>query len=493
MKRVYGVSLLLLILICSIKGQSIKSSEEKSVHSQNIQAKVFVTASGTDLRLSPMNKDSVLNFQTSDQPLERQPFIFVDPTVTFQTIVGIGGALTDASAEVFAKIPESVQNELLTAYYDAEKGIGYNMARTTIASCDFSSDMYAYIKDKDSTLSSFSVAHDEKYRIPLIKRAIKAAGGKLPMLVTPWSPPAWMKDNNNVLHGGKLLDIYNQTWANHFVKFINIYEKVGIPIWGVSSQNEPMATQKWESCVFKAKEEADFIKTYLGPTLEKNKLQDVKIIAWDHNRDLIYQRASTIMNDPEAAKYVWGFGFHWYETWSGGDMQFDNLRLVHEAFPDKHLIFTEGCVEKYNPKQVRDWRLGERYGYSMINDFNAGTVAWIDWNILLDENGGPNHVGNFCFSPVHANTKTGKLIYTNSYYYIGHFSKFVKPGAKRIACSSNRSSLETTAFVNPDGKITVVVLNRSNKLISYKLGLYGQAASISSLSHSITTIQMDIK
>ena len=337
-------------------------------------------------------------------------------------------------------------------------------------------------------LTSFSVAHDEKFRIPLIKQAIAAAGGKLPIFVTPWSPPAWMKDNNNVLKGGKLLDKYKQAWANHYVKFIKTYEGMGIPVWGLSVQNEPMAVQKWESCVFTAEDERDFIKKYLGPTLQKSGFGNKKLIAWDHNRDLIYQRASTILSDPEAAKYVWGIGFHWYETWTGSAMQFNNLKLVHEAFPDKNLIFTEGCVEKFDLAKVNDWSLGEKYGYSMVNDFNCGTVAWTDWNILLDEKGGPNHVGNFCFAPIHADTQTGKLIYTNSYYYIGHFSKFIRQGAKRIGSSSNRDKLETTAFINPDGKVVAIIMNTSEVKLPYKLCVAGKAADLISLPHSIMTL-----
>lgn len=492
MKKVYLLPLLLVTLMGACNIPSAKKSG-KPEQPKQIQGLAFVTADGTNLRLSPLDKDSVIRFEKLEQPLERQPMIFVDPSTTFQTIVGIGGALTDAVAENFSNLAAPVQQELLTAYYDSIQGIGYNMARTNIASCDFSSATYTYIGEKDSTLKTFRIDHDLTYRIPVIQRAIKAAGGKLTMMASPWSPPAWMKDNNDALHGGKLLDRYKQAWADHFVKFIRSYEQLGIPIWAVSSQNEPMATQKWESCIFTAKEEADFIKTYLGPTLEKNKLQDVKIIAWDHNRDLIYQRASTIMNDPDAAKYIWGFGFHWYETWTGGDMQFENLKLVNEAYPDKHLIFTEGCIEKFEKKQLNDWRLGERYGYSMLNDFNAGTVAWIDWNILLDDQGGPNHAGNFCFAPIHVDSQTGKLIYTNCYYYIGHFSKYIKSGAKRIAASSNRTPLETTAFLNPDGTIVVVVMNRTAQLMPFKLGLYEQAASFSSLPHSIMTILLTSK
>ena len=449
------------------------------------KAKVFITAKDTDLRLTETGE---VAFSEYGQPKETQPFVLVDPAKTFQTMVGIGAALTDASAETFFKMPEAAQQEILTAFYDKEKGIAYNFARTNIASCDFSSASYNYVEEGDSALSTFTVKHDEAYKIPFIRKAIEAAGGKLDMFVSPWSPPAWMKDNNNVLKGGTLLEKYKKSWANYYVKFIQEYEKLGIPIWGLSVQNEPMAVQRWESCVYTATEERDFIKKYLGPALHDNGMESKNLIAWDHNRDQVYQRATTILSDPEAAKYVWGIGFHWYEPWTGGDMQFENLKLVNDAFPDKKLIFTEGCVERFDLAHVYDWYLGERYGYSMLNDFNSGTVAWTDWNILLDENGGPNHVGNFCFAPVHANTQTGEVIYTNSYYYIGHFSKFIQEGAKRIAVSSSRTDLQATGFINPDGSVVVVILNTSEKHFDYKLMLNGKATSLESLPHSISTI-----
>jgi glucosylceramidase len=425
------------------------------------------------------------------QPLETQVCIFVDPSNKFQKLIGIGGALTDASAETFYKLPEASRQEFLKACYDTVNGIGYTMARTNINSCDFSSDSYTYVDANDASLQSFNLAHDEKYKIPFIKAVQKAASNQIKLFVSPWSPPAWMKDNNDMLHGGKLKDEFKQSWANYYVKFIQSYEAEGIPVWGLTVQNEPMAKQTWESCIYSATDERDFIKKYLGPTLEKNNLSNKKLICWDHNRDLIYQRASTILNDAEAAKYVWGIGYHWYETWTGSAMQFDNVARVHETFPSKNLIFTEGCAESFNASRILSWGLGEKYGTSMVHDFNNGTVAWTDWNVLLDEKGGPNHVGNFCFAPVHADTKTGKLIYTNSYYYIGHFSKFIRPGAQRIIASSNRDKLQTTAFINQDGKIAVVVLNTSDDKINYHLWINGQAADAVSLPHSIATMMIE--
>ncbi len=445
----------------------------------------YVTSRQSENRMA---KEAAMQLENYRQPAETEPFVLIDPARRFQTMLGIGGALTDAAAETFAKLPAAQQQELLSAYYDAEKGIGYTLARTNINSCDFSSDTYTYVSDNDKELKTFDVKHDEQYKIPLIKQAMASAGGKLTLYVTPWSPPAWMKTNNDMLHGGTLADAYKQAWANYYVKFIKTYENKGMPVWGLSVQNEPMARQKWESCIYTAEEERDFIKNYLGPTLKKEGMNSKKLIAWDHNRDLMYQRASVILNDAAAAQYVWGIGYHWYETWTGGPMQFQNEGLVSKSFPDKSLIFTEGCQEKFNLDSVMSWSLGERYGYSMINDFNNGTCAWTDWNILLDEKGGPNHVGNFCFAPVHADTRTGKLIYTNAYYYIGHFSKWIKPGAQRISASSSRAQLQTTAFRNPDGSIAVVVLNISGTQTDYHLLVGSKAVQTTSQPHSITTL-----
>jgi len=291
-----------------------------------------------------------------------------------------------------------------------------------------------------------------------------------------------------MLHGGSLLPEYYQAWANYYVKFINAYQKEGIPLFGVSIQNEPMATQTWESCIYTAEQERDFLKNYLGPTLQKNGLSDKKIIVWDHNRDLIFQRASTLLDDPQAAKYAWGIGFHWYEDWSGGTPMFDNVRKVHEAYPDKNILFTEGCNGPFNMSKINEWKLGENYGKSMINDFNNGSIAWTDWNILLDETGGPNHVKNFCFAPVHANTANGELIYTNEYYYIGHFSKFIRPGAKRVSSAPSRSALMSTAFVNKNGQLVTVVMNQGNQPVNYFLWINNQAAEIVSPAHSIATL-----
>jgi glucosylceramidase len=292
-----------------------------------------------------------------------------------------------------------------------------------------------------------------------------------------------MKTNNDMLQGGKLKSEYAASWANYYVKFIRAYEQQGIPVWGLSVQNEPMAKQRWESCIYTAEEERDFVKQHLGPTLTRAGMSDKKLIVWDHNRDLMFHRASTILDDPEAARYVWGLGFHWYE---GG--LHDNTKLVHDLYPRVNLIFTEGCNYPWDFTKINEWHWGENYGRNMIHDFNGGAVGWTDWNILLDETGGPNHVGNFCYAPVHGDTRTGRLHYMNSYYYIGHFSKFIRPGAHRIASSSMARELLATAFLNQDGTIAVVVMNESDKDQPFFLWLNGRAATADSPAHSIQTL-----
>jgi glucosylceramidase len=483
--------LIVMTFPCQLQAQKKSKKVPINPESNNIESKknlIYTTAKDTKYKLSEAGS---LKWEAYKQPMENEVFVLVDPSKTFQTIYGIGGAITDASAETFHKLSKDKQKELLTAYFNKEKGIGYSLIRTNINSCDFSSASYTYVADHDTSLRTFDVSHDKQFKIPMINEATASAGGTLPLFVSPWSPPAWMKDNNNMLLGGKLKPEFRQAWANYYIKFIQTYEAMNMPIWGLSVQNEPMAKQKWESCIFTAEDERDFIKEYLGPTLRKAGMGNKKLIAWDHNRDLIYQRASTILNDPDAAKYVWGIGFHWYETWTGGGMQFDNLRRVYETYPEKNLIFTEGCKEKFSLPNIHDWDLGEKYGYSLINDFNNGTTGWIDWNILLDETGGPNHVGNFCFAPVHADSRTGELIYTNAFYYLGHFSKFVRPDAKRIATSSNREKLLATAFKNADGKLSVVVMNMSSEKMNCKLIIDGKQAALESLPNSISTIVMD--
>jgi glucosylceramidase len=300
------------------------------------------------------------------------------------------------------------------------------------------------------------------------------------LLVSPWSPPAWMKSNGQMNQGGKLLPQYAHLWAQCFVKFIQAYRDEGIPVWGVSTQNEPAATQTWDSCIYTAQEECDFVRDHLGPALSQAGLDSVKIVIWDHNRDLMVERAGTVFADQQAAQYVWGTGFHWY-----GEDHFDHVQLVHDAWPDKKLLFTEGCQE--GGPHTGSWALGERYARSMINDLNRWTVGWIDWNLVLDESGGPNHVGNLCSAPILINTQNEALLYQSSYYYMGHVTRFTKPGARRVLCAASLQSIEATAFVNPNGDVVAVAMNRTEAEIKFRLTIDHHSVVTTLPPHSIAT------
>ena len=294
------VFLIFIMISCS---KSKTKEEEKIISNSPIESyvnktlQVYTTAKDTDLRLT---KTKETTFKNKVQPLETEIAVFVNPKKTFQKYLGIGGAITDASSEVFSKLNDVQQDKLLQSYFGKE-GIGYNIIRTSIHSSDFGLGSHTYIKEGDKELKTFSIEKDKEKRIPFIKRAINLIKEDLVFYASPWSPPAFMKSNNNMLQGGKLLQEFRQAWANYYVKFIKEYEKEDIPVWGLTIQNEPMAVQRWESCIYTAEEEKDFLKNYLGPTLEKAGLGDKKIVVWDHNRDLISERANTIFEDPEAS------------------------------------------------------------------------------------------------------------------------------------------------------------------------------------------------
>ncbi|MDU4696852.1 MAG: glycoside hydrolase family 30 protein [Paenibacillus sp.] len=402
------------------------------------------------------------------------------PEQTYQTVMGFGGAFTEAAAYTLSRISPQKREEVIRRYFDPQEGLGYTLGRVHIHSCDFALENYTYIEEGDVELNTFDISRDHQWVIPLVHDAAKTAGKDITMLASPWSPPAWMKTNGDMNHGGQLKPEYREVWARYYTKFIQAYREAGIPIWGITVQNEPAAVQTWDSCIYSGEEERDFVRDHLGPTMHREGLADVQILIWDHNRDIMIERASAVLSDPEAAKYVWGTGFHWYVSEA-----FENVGKVHELFPDKHLLFTEGCQE--GGVKLGEWFTGERYGRNIIGDLNNWNEGFLDWNLVLDETGGPNHVGNLCDAPIIADTTTDTLHYNSSYYYIGHFSKYIQPGAVRIGLDTEAPSLLATAFRNPDGSIAVVVQNESDEALPFALELGGEAANETLPAHSIAT------
>ncbi|MGO8678261.1 MAG: glycoside hydrolase family 30 protein [Limisphaerales bacterium] len=456
------------------------------------EAHVFITAPGAPPDTTPVSPAAEVvrpmllsdrgfqTFEALEQPDEHVPTIIIDEKKTFQTISGFGAAFTDAASATFAKLPRDSQEEFLTACFDPVKGNGYALCRTTIHSCDYSGEMYTYDDTPgDKELKNFSIAHDLGDRIPFIKRAQAAAMGRLRLFASPWSPPAWMKTNNDMLHGGKLKPEYSRTWADYFVRYIQAYAREGISIWGLTVQNEALATQVWESCIFTADEEKDFVKKYLGPALEKANLSGVKLMIWDHNRGLIYQRVEPAYDDKDASKYIWGAAFHWYT----GD-HWDNVRLVHDAFPDKHLLYTEGGIGG-------SWAAALRLAKNVIYDLNNWTEGWVVWNLMCDQDGGPRHAGGTpgrgSGTIVNADTTTGKLSFNPPHYIFGQFSRFLRPGAKRIACASSSDEFIATAALNPDGSIAVVVNNLKDQETFFRVWRNGQSLRYTSPPNATMT------
>ncbi len=417
---------------------------------------------------------------TEDSDHRHLPRLVVHTAQRYQSHLGFGGAFTEAAATVWQGLPEAAREQLLRDYFDPAHGHGYTLGRVHINSCDFSLGHYAHVEQPgDFALAGFSIERDRQALLPFIRAASRVAGRPLQLLATPWSPPAWMKTNGRMDDGGSLRPECRAAWAQCYVRFIRAYEAEGVPIWGVSVQNEPAAHQRWDSCLYTAEEERDFVRDLLGPALRDAGLGDVKIVIWDHNRDLMVERASVVYNDPEAAAYVWGTGFHWY-----GPEHFDPVQQVHDAWPDKHLLFTEACQE--GGPHIGSWEVGERYARNVIADLNRWTVGWIDWNLLLDERGGPNHVGNYCSAPILADTARGELMHQSAYWVLGHFARFIQPGARRVL-SFAPQEIDTTAFVNSDGSTAVVASHPHDQALRFALCIDGRCTPVELPPRSIAT------
>jgi glucosylceramidase len=415
--------------------------------------------------------------------------LVVTPAESFQEIVGFGGALTESSGWVLSQLPPARRAEVIKKYYDPTEGIGYTLARTHINSCDFSLSMWALDETPgDYDLHDFTLAPMRRWTLPLIHEAQAAAGaGQFRLLASPWSPPAWMKTNGAMDRGGSLRPEYAAPWANYFVKFCQaMAQEEKIPVWALTVQNEPEATQVWESCRYTPEEEAKFVREHLGPALERAGLTDVKLLGLDHNRDLVDGRVAALLGDPATAKYLWGLGLHWYVS-----NDFAASSRAHDAHPDKHILFTEGCWE--GGKALGIWEHGEGYAHQIIADLSNWVCGYIDWNIALDDRGGPNHVGNFCDAPVIVDTKTKEVKYGPSFYYIGQFSKYVRPGARRVSSRGGATTLQSIAFANPDGSLVVVAMNATDTAVPLSIAVDGVAISSEVPAHGIRTFVRSAK
>jgi len=430
------------------------------------------------------NFNKKLYFNQTELTTKRFPkrfesqLINIYPEVTYQKILGFGGAITEAAGYAFSKLPQEKKENLINDYFSKE-GINYSIARLSIGSCDFSIKSYSYASKRN--LSDFSIEKDKQYIIPMLKKAVEK-NPNLACLASPWSPPWFMKNTRLLIFGGKLRSLCRQAWADYFVKYIQAYKNEGFDIKYLTVQNEPNAIQKWESCLYDSKHEADFAINYLYPTLKNNNI-DAKILIWDHNKDRVYSRAKEEFSIEGSNKAISGMAFHYYS----GD-HYENLKLFKDLYPDKILIHTECCTGYSGFKQCDEIPNAELYAHEIIGDLNSGTNAFIDWNIMLDHEGGPNHKKNFCNSPCMLNEDASDYIKNLTYYYIGHFSKYIQIGAERIAYSKYTDKLELTAFKNPDNSIIVVIMNKFDWNIDYNLWINDKLVHDTAESHSIATL-----
>jgi glucosylceramidase len=388
------------------------------------------------------------------------PTATITPSTTFQSIVGFGAAFTETAVYNLCKITPAKKAQVLNAFFNPFTGSGYTLCRVTINSCDFSIGSYSYDDTpNDLTLDHFDMAHDMKWMVPTIQQALVVPGANFKLFGSPWAPPGWMKTTGQMLGGGNgsLKPACDDAWALYFVKYIQTMKANGITIWGITIQNEPAYDPSWEGCIYSPEQERDFLKNYLGPTLAKNNI-DVKVMIWDHNKDLIVNWAKVILGDANAAKYAWGVAYHRY----AGDL-FDSLSATHDAFPNTPMVATE-C-------SVRDtWAEAERMAHEIIGDLNHWSGGYLTWNLTTDLLGGPYHNRtNGCVGPIVVDSATGAVNYFGNYYYMTHFSRYMRPGAVRIGSSYTGADLELCAFKNLDNSIVVAILNKSNNAVNFKI------------------------
>ncbi|MDD2957888.1 MAG: glycoside hydrolase family 30 beta sandwich domain-containing protein [Lachnospiraceae bacterium] len=417
-----------------------------------------------------------------EDPSRENQVINLYPFLTGQKIEGFGATLTEAAAFTFAKMSEQNKKQFLDACF-GQDGLGYNQTRMAIDSCDASLGNYSAMEDEtDTAMESFSLKRDEEYILPFYNAITQERQEPLTVMLSPWSPPAFMKTNGEKNHGGMLKKEYYEMWAEYMCRFVEAYLETGVAVKRISIQNEPNAVQTWDSCCYDGAQEKEFLKDFLYPALKRHGLTGLEVFIWDHNKERMVERAREVI-DEETASMVDGIGFHWYS----GD-HFEALDVLRRLYPDKKLAFTEGCVE-YSHFTTGDQLAHARmYGHDMAGNLNGGASFLVNWSILFNSQGGPNHVQNWCEAPMMYDEKTDTLETKLSWEYIRHFSHYILPGSVWIANSKYTDELDVTAALRPDGQIAVVVMNRTAKEKEVYLRTEGKTAALKLPGDAIATV-----
>lgn len=403
--------------------------------------------------------------------------VIVDDKIKYQKHLGFGGAFTDAACSIFNMLNQKQQEQVINLLFK-ETGLNYNLGRLTIGSCDFSTTNYDYATNFES--SDFSLDYEIKHIDPFLKKAM--AVSDLSLIAAPWAPPVFYKTNDEKGHGGKLKEEHYLDYARYLCHYIESQQKRQIPLKYITMQNEPEAYPRWESCLYSSSEELKLLKLVIQES--KNYDFDIKFLLWDHNRDVIVRREQEYFKeDPHYIDLVEGFAYHWYDY-----DKWDNLLPIHQKYPNKLLLFTEGCIEGFKDlnTSMNTFNSALRYARNYLHDSLNFANGFIDWNLLLDEKGGPNHVQNYCEALIQYDTKTKTLYLNPTYYAIKHFAHFIKKAAYRIAVK-NSSNCLITSYLNPDDSIVVIILNENEKQ-NISLKIKEQIYTIEVEKDSITTL-----
>ena len=438
--------------------------------------------------------------------------INLNPKKKYQSITGFGGAFTESSAYLLNQMSDEKRKEIIDAYF-SEQGSNYSLTRTHMNSCDFSLSNYSYSPvEGDKNLKHFSVQEDMEDIIPMIQDAQEASKDGFKIFASPWTAAPWMKDNND-WRGGKLLPEYYDTWALFFSKYVDAYKDQGINIWGFTVENEPHGNNSsWESMHYSPDEMTNFVKNFLGPQLERDGKGDIVILGYDQNRADLKKWVDSMFENEESSKYFDGTAVHWYD--STFEYYPNELQYAHNKAPNKYLIQTEACIDSEIPqwedddwyfrKEATDWGYDwreddkkylhpkyapfNRYSRDIIGSLNNWVDGWVDWNMVLDTQGGPNWVNNWCVAPIIVDPSKDEIYYTPLYYVMTHFSKYIRPGAEIIDVENNDSDLMVTAAKNPDNSIAVVLFNEGKDEKSYNIKLNEYSKIITINPQAIQTV-----
>jgi glucosylceramidase len=469
------------------------------------------------------NKLQVVVYETSEAgnklteiseftSLESPARIKLNPSQKFQTITGFGGSFTESSAYLLNKLSKKNRDTILQAYF-SEEGANYSLTRTHMNSCDFSLSQYSYSPvEDDMELEYFTVKEDKDDLIPMITDAMKVSKNGFKIIASPWTAAPWMKDNKKWV-GGKLLPKYYDTWALFFSKYADAYKEEGIDIWGFTVENEPHGnSDNWESMHYSPEEMTTFVQHHLGPKLEADGKENLKILGYDQNRAGLKEWVDVMFKDEASSKYYDGTAIHWYE--STYEVFPEALQYAHHKAPNKYLIETEGCIDSQVPewnndawywkKEATDWGWDwasdkdkhlhpkyapvNRYARDIIGCLNNWVDGWVDWNMVLDRQGGPNWFENWCVAPVIVDPEKDEVYFTPLYYTMAHFSKYIRPQAQVIGLENSDTDLQVTAAQNTDGSIAVVVFNEGKIKKSFKLQLEEKEILVNIDAQALQTI-----